>query len=177
MGIIEILKEQATISFTGRINILDNESGQFLGVILIRDGAIVNCHYEKSTGRRILYKLVHDDIISNYSFKYLVEPEIISDEQTGFDIQYSEFYKLITSYISNVSESSKLRPPDELKLMVNSSLFEEDKNLDAGEFELICAIIDHSKVKDIYRECYLYEHEITHALVSLRKKGLLKVIS
>jgi hypothetical protein len=45
------------------------------------------------------------------------------------------------------------------------------------EFEVLVTLTEWNSPNDIYRHCQLLDHEITLALVSLRKKGALKIIA
>ncbi len=72
-------------------------------------------------------------------------------------------------------EAKKLRPPNGLRLVLNDEFVIKGGEIGQEEFGVMKVITDFNKVEDIYVNCPLQEHQITLALVSLRKKGALKV--
>ena len=77
----------------------------------------------------------------------------------------------------NYLGSKKLRPPGALKLVLNPNFIVEGQDVAPNEFDVLSAISDYSRVEDIYNHCPLMEYEVTQALVSLRRKGALKVVA
>jgi len=62
INLLEVLKEQASFGFTGKINILLKENSQFIGVIYQEAGLIVGSSAKELRGRKALLKLIFDDV-------------------------------------------------------------------------------------------------------------------
>lgn len=176
MGITEIIKEQATFGFTGRINIQLLDNGQYAGVILQQDGKLIHAEYAGFTGKKALFKAVVDDLEGIQKLKYIVEPEIIADGSGSFELTWKEFKVMAEKMLTQFRETARLKPPAHLRLVVDGDFIITGKPIDGVEFEVLCTISDYSKVEDVYAKSPLHEFEITRALVSLRKKGALKVV-
>ena len=180
MALIKILKEQETFGFTGRINILDKKSGQFLGVIMQEEGVIVSARYHQEKGKKALYRLTIDDLQqeqeSSSTLKFVVEPEIIEDADRGFELTVAAYEKMAKQLFEKTETSKRLRPPGHLRVSLNSNFIVEGEDVDATEFDVMAVISDYSRVNEIYENSNLFEFEVTSALVSLRRKGAIKVL-
>lgn len=180
MALIKILKEQETFGFTGRINILDKSSGQFLGVIMQEEGVIVNARYRDGKGKKALFRLTIDDLKDDKSaqagLRFVVEPEVIEDADRSFELSVADYEVLARELYERSESSRKLRPSDDLRVALNSSFIVEGENVTWAEFDVMAVISDYPKIEDVYKHSQLYEFEVTSALVSLRKKGALKVL-
>jgi hypothetical protein len=177
MGLTEILKEQAVIGFTGRINALSADNRRYLGVILFSEGTIVSAEYKNAKGPRSLYKLFLDDFATSEPIHFVVEPEVVSFSQHLFSLSFEEFKKQAEDLIEKARKSHDLRPPMNIKLTVNGAFITDGASLTGEEFSVLCTISDYNNIKQIYDSSHLYEFEVTEALISLRKKGALKVVA
>ena len=176
MNLLEILKEQETFGFTGRVNILDKNSGQFLGVIFQEEGVIVSALYLEVRGKKALYKVIMDEMSKDSSLRYVIEPEVVEDADRSFNLNVKEFEEKCRDFYEKVESSKKLRPPDRLKIALDPDFISKGQEVDYNEFELMYTISDYARVRDIYENCDLFEFEITSSIVSLRKKGALRVV-
>lgn len=176
-GILPILDEQSTFGFTGRINVLLKENNQHIGVVWQKNGDLVHAEYHGIKGKRALFNLVFDDIDKRKDLKFIVEPELIPNEALNFHYTYSEFHKKMEMRFKQYKEFKKYRPPDNLNLYVNAKFMEDIHGYSIGpeEFDVLCLVIDYSKVLDIFKNSMLYDYQITRALVSLRRKNALIV--
>jgi hypothetical protein len=174
-GLLSLIEEQTTISFTGRINVLTKENNKYLGVIYLKEGNLVNAEYQGMKGKKALFNLIFDDLDSKTDVNYIVEPEIIDSKPTDFDINFENLYDMVKERYEKFVTVKKYRPPNHLHLAVNPTFISENINLkvNADEFDVMCAIINAGKVSEVYKMCPLFDYEITKALVSLRhKKGI-----
>ncbi len=73
--------------------------------------------------------------------------------------------------------SLKLRPPDHVKIVVDPNFVNEDLPVNSDEFTVLLTLTEWNSPFDIYQQCPLLDHEITYALVGLRKKQALKILS
>ncbi len=174
MSILKTLQEQASISFTGRINILDKQLGQFLGVIHLRDGFILNCEYSKRHGKRAILTAIIHDMDDYVSFKLVVEPEIV-EITNAIKLSVGQLNKLASLEYEKYNKLKKFKPPSDLRLVISMSLMSSDYRPNFLEFNLLKTISEYSQVDDIYNNSNLFEHEITEHLISLKKAGFIKV--
>ena len=176
MSLLGTIEEQTTFGFTGRINILNRNTGQFLGLVLIADGLIVDSKYGGLSGEKSLYVALFDDM-EHTPLKFIVEPEVVTEEQKEFGLSYEEFKATSQKNYQRHRESKSLKPPLHLKLILNGDFISKGDNVSEEEFKVMCTLTEYSRVSDIYSNCNLFDFEVTQALVSLRKKGAVKVIS
>ena len=151
-------------------------TNQFLGAILQKEGQLIHCTYNGDVGKKALFSVVHDSQRNNESFRFVVEPEIIDENIATFHLDNEVFYGEMKEFLSEIEETRKLRPPGHIRLLVNYEFIVKGDEVDPLEFDVLKCISDQSKVDDIYRESDHFEYMVTKALVSLRKKGAIKVI-
>ena len=175
MDLLKIISENYCFMFSGRINILSKVTKQYLGAIIQVEGKIVNAKYMNLVGKKALASILLE-LKGNKAFNFVSEPEVISSSDIQFEINENQFLKFKNDYFEQYEELNKLRPKEDLKLSIDSSKFNFSLGLSKIEFDTICCILDYSLVKDIYMHCDLLDFEITTALISLRKKGMLKVV-
>mgnify|MGYP006298373833 CR=1 FL=1 len=177
MGILNVLEEQETFGFTGRINILDKATGQFLGVLLQEEGTLINAVYRDVRGKKALFRVVLEDLKTEPSVRFVVEPEVVEEADRRFELSLHEFKKEARSLFEEAEKTRHLRPPDDLSLVIRSEFIVKGPDVTAEEFEILNALTEYHRVRDLYKNSNLFDFEITNALVSLRKKGALKVVS
>lgn len=174
-NLIEVLKEQSSFGFTGKVNMLSRDNGQFLGVIYQQDGLIVGAQIKELKGKKALFNMIFADVDSNEDFRFIVEPELISTDHVQMKIPFDdlkgEAQKLYSQYLT----AKKLRPAPTLKLVIDPEIIVSKEEISAEEFDVLSVITEYCKVSDIYKYCKLMDFEITNALVSLRKKKAIKV--
>ena len=116
------------------------------------------------------------ELKSRKVFSFVSEPDLVLSSDHVFEMSESQFLKFKNDYFEQFDELSKLRPNDNLKLVVDNHNFSFSSTLNKSEFDVLCSIVEYSVVKDIYENCDLLDFDITTALISLRKKGVLKVL-
>lgn len=174
-NLIEVLKEQASFGFTGKINILSRDNGQFLGVIYQSEGIIVGAQIKELKGKKALLKMIFDDVESNENFKFIVEPEVLSTEIMTVRISFEEIKLEAQGHFQQYVSAKKLRPAPHLKLVIDPEIIVSSHDITSQEFDVLTVISEWCNVSDIYKYSKLMDFEITHALVSLRKKRAIKV--
>lgn len=175
MSLLEILKDQASFGFTGKINVLVKSTGQFLGVIYQSEGDIVSAQAGNVTGRKALFKMVLLDVDSDDYLKFIVEPEILKDENFQIKISFEELKSESQKKFHSYLEAKKLKPPANLKLVIDPEIVVNNTQVSAEEFDVLALLSEWCLVSDIYKYSKLLEFEVTNALVSLRKKKAIKV--
>jgi hypothetical protein len=83
----------------------------------------------------------------------------------------------MSDVIKQYRDSLKFRPPENVKIIIDHEFIEDILPVTAQEFEVLETLTEWSSPFDIYQHCQLLDHEITWALVSLRKKTALKIIA
>ncbi len=176
MSVLETIEEQSSFGFTGRINVLKATDGQFLGVIFLKDGDVVSSQFARKTGLTALISLLIADLESLVDYRLVVEPEIVNESDVEFGLKVSDIKARSSKLYQEHLEAKKLRPPNELRLMINPSYINDGEKPDSTEFAILKTLVEYSKVEDVYKHTDLFEFEITKGLVGLRKKSAIKVV-
>lgn len=176
MSLIKSISDQVHLGFTGRINILTKNTGKYLGRIILREGVIVFSQFKETMGKPSLYHCLIEDLEEN-DFKFAVEPEVVDDSEVIFNLEFQEFVDIGQKIFQAYKSSKRYRPPGHLKLILDTEFVAKGQSVSYIEFELMCTISDYNRVSDIFNESKLLEYQINNALVSLRQKGALKVVS
>lgn len=175
MAFIKTVADQATLSFTGRINVLEKGTGKFLGKVSLIEGDIVYCSYKGHVGKSSLFNIVIDDQETD-QLSFIAEPEIVTLSEAIFQITYENFVKEGSFVYQTYKDSIKLRPPGHIRLLINPDFVARGPNISFWEYEILTVISDFNKVSDIFSESPLLEYQTVNALVNLRKKKALKVL-
>lgn len=175
MDLIKILSENYSFHFSGRVNVLAKVSKQYLGAIVQYEGRIVNARYLNLSGKKALASIIME-VKGNKVFSFVSEPEVIQPTDHVFDMSEGQFLKFKNDYFEQYDELNKLRPSNNLRLSINNDNFNFMASLSKSEFDVLCGIIDYSVVKEVYQRSELLDFDITTALISLRKKGILRVL-
>lgn len=173
MGVIE---EQLAVEFTGKVNVLSAQTRQFLGHILFRNGEVIQVKFQGHKGIKAFYQLIIQEYTLQ-SFSYVVEPEIVEEKERQIHYPFSVIKNKMSGVLKQYRESIKLKPPGNVKIIVEAEFIRSKLPLTHVEFEVLETLTEWNKADDVYQHCQLMDHEITLALVSLRKKGALKIVS
>mgnify|MGYP004145758629 CR=1 FL=1 len=146
-----------------------------MGAIIQAEGKIVNAKYQTLSGKKALASILME-IKSKKNLCFVSEPEVVLSGDYVFEMTESQFLKFKNDYFEQYEELNKLRPDNKLKLHVDFNDFYSNLRLSKIEFDVLCDIIDFPVVEDIYLNCDLLDFDITTALISLRKKGVIKVL-
>lgn len=174
-SLLKTLDEQVQVGFTGKVNVLDSFTKQLYGSIGIYEGEIVHCVFQGVVGLKAFYNIVIEEY-ENDKFNYIVEPELIDQTKKNIYYSFGHLKNKVSEVFQNYEKSKALRPPENIKLVINSSFVSAGDEVTAQEYDLLGTISDFSKVEEIYKNSSLLDYEITNALVSLRKKQAIKVI-
>lgn len=173
---METIEEQIAVRFTGKVNVLSTYNRQYLGHLLFKDGEIIQAIFQTHKGLKAFYQL----IIQEYSlqnFQYVVEPEVVEENERQIHYPFAVIRNKLADILKLYRESLKLRPPDSVKVLIDASFMDDTLAVTPHEFEVLDTLTEWNAPNDIYQHCQLLDHEITMALVSLRKKGALKIIA
>ncbi len=174
-SLMEVLKEQSSFGFTGKVNLLLSSNGQFYGVAYLHEGFIVGATCAQLTGHKALYKMIFEDLESQSQFKFIVEPELVAQGHISikvtFDEVKAEAQKIYQKYVS----AKKLKPAMNLRLVIDPEVIVSRDEITPDEFDILSILAEWCVVADVYKYSKLMEFEVTNALVSLRKKRAIKV--
>lgn len=176
-ALLSVLDEQSSMGFTGKVNILQAQNSQSYAVILMLEGKVINCLSATRSGEKALLDMVFEDVSNSKKFKIVVEPELVTAAEGQLDLSVDALKKKARHLYENYLNAKKLRPKQELKLILNPDFIIAGEDIGPDEFDVLSTISDYSRVRDIYDHCPLMEYEVTRALVSLRRKGALKVMA
>ncbi len=176
MAFFDIIEEQISIAFTGRVNVLSRETHRYLGVIYLDSGAIVGANFNELLGKRALYQIIYDANNNEDDFTFVVEPEVIDSGLFSFSLGFKELQIEWLEFKRQYDNSKKFIPPKDLRLLVKDSFIESGDPVTLNEFKVLTLITQTSDVVELYSKASLHEYEVTAALVSLRKKGALTVL-
>lgn len=172
--LFHLLDEQASVGFTGRVNILHSDTKGIFGSISMLEGDVVAASFKGLNGLKAYYSLIAD-VANSQMLQFIVEPEIFSGAR---EISYPyNVLKLKAGEVMALTlKNQKLRPQDSIKLLIDPNFITSGDMVSGDEYSLLTTISDYNLVKDIYKNSELLDYQITNALVSLRQKKALKVI-
>lgn len=174
--VMNVVEEQMAVRFTGKVNVLSTFNRQFLGHILFKDGDIIQVTFDGKKGIKSFYHLIIQEL-SLKSFDYVVEPELVEEKERQIHYPFSVIKNKLGEVLKLYRESLKLRPPENVKILIDAEFIEDTLPVTPEEFEVLKTLSDYNNASEIYEHCELLEHEITLALVGLRKKGALKILA
>jgi hypothetical protein len=172
---LNTLEDQIAVGFTGRINILDRSTKQYLGQVLLLEGSILHLEFQKLKGEKAFYTIYLKEY-ENATFSYVVEPELVDGVERSVHFPYSNLKQRLQKIVEDYEVGKQQKPPGNLKVLINPEFIKTGEPVTNQEFELLATISDYNMISDIYKNVDLLDYEVTMALVSLRKKGALKVI-
>jgi hypothetical protein len=174
-SLFNVVEEQINVGFTGKVNVLDDNTKQIYGYVVLHEGEVLKAMFKQVTGLKGLYNLLIEEQ-EHQNLDYVVEPELVQKESREIHFPFSIIKKRAEEVLAKYAEGKSNRPPNSLKLTVNPDFINVGEDVTGEEYDLLCTISDFNRVEDIYKNCPLLDYEITNALVSLRKKKALKVI-
>jgi hypothetical protein len=174
--IVNIIEEQIILGLTGKINVLDAKTKQFLGSIYLIEGRLANVKYLEIEGQKAFFNLCMSDDEKKLNLEFIVEPELIDSREKKIDRPFSILKRKLYEIAEKHKETVKNKPPGSLKLLIQPEFLLSREDVNSIEFRLLCTMSDYNLVSDIYKKSPLLDFEITNALVSLRKKNAIKVI-
>lgn len=174
--VLNVIDEQRAVQFTGKVNILASFNRQFLGHILFKDGEMIQVTFNGLKGLKAFYNLMIQEY-SLQSFDLVVEPELVDDKERQIHYPFAVIRNKLTDVIRSHKEALKLRPPENIKIIVDAEFVDDSLPVSSQEYEVLSTLTEWNTPADLYQHCPLLDHEITLSLVSLRKKGALKILA
>lgn len=175
LRILEVMEEQHSVGFTGRVNVLSKFNRQYMGHLLFKDGEVIQTILTPQKGLKALSQV----LIQEYnlkSFNYVVEPEIVEESEKQIHYPFANLKYKLADVLKQYRESLKLRPPDSVRILIQADFVSSAYTVTPQEFQVLEVLTEYNHAHDVYQHCDLLDHEITLALVSLRMKKALKVL-
>jgi hypothetical protein len=176
LKIIPVLEEQVAANFTGKINILATFNHQYLGHILFKNGELLQVFFQGQQGLKAFYQIIIREF-SLPSFDYVVEPEIVEEKERQIHYPFAVLKNKMADILKMHRESLKLRPPENVRILLDADFLDDTLPVSSEEFEVMKTLTEWNTPLDVYQHCSLLDYEVTQALVSLRKKGALKILA
>jgi hypothetical protein len=176
LKVFSALEEQSAVRFTGRINVLSSFNHQYLGHALFLQGNLVSMDFQGNRGLKALYQLCLQEHALQ-SFNYVVEPEVVETTERQFSHGIPDLRRMLERAMEDYQSTLKLRPPESVRILVDPDFLEDSLPVTRQEFTVLTTLTQWNKAYDIYQHCPLLDHEITLALVNLRKKSALKIVA
>jgi hypothetical protein len=176
LKVFSALEEQASVRFTGKINVLSSFNHQYLGQICFKDGELLTVEFQGLRALKALFQVcVQEQALQ--SFNYVVEPELVESEHREFQRPLGLIRRELEQALADYQLTLKLRPPESVRIQVDPGFLEDSLPVTRPEYTVLCTLTQWNTAHDIYQHCPLLDHEITLALVNLRKKSALKIIA
>lgn len=174
--VLSIFEEQVAVGFTGKLNVLSTFNHQFLGHVLFQNGQVVQAKLDDYTGMKALYHLLLQEAALQ-SHQYVIEPEVVEEREDFFQTPFPILKSQLIEWVKLHHETLKHRPPENVKILIDADFLEDTLPVTPSEFEVLASLTEWNRPYDIYQHCSLLDHEITTALVSLRKKSALRIVA
>lgn len=176
LKLLSVIEEQIAVQFTGRVNALAKFNRQYLGHLLFKDGEIIQASFQHLRGLKAFYQIVIQEF-SLQAFEYVVEPEVVEDKERQIHYPYAVLRNRVAEVVKQHRDSIKFRPPENVRIIASADFLEQNSPVTPQEFSVLEVLTEFNSPFDIYQHCDLLDHEITWALVGLRKKGGLKIVA
>lgn len=174
--LFSVIEEQASVGFTGKLNVLSSFNHQYLGHVLFLDGRLHSATFAPYSGLKALYHICLQEA-SLQSLQFIIEPEVVNPEEASAFPSLKELEKILREGIKEHFRTVKYRPPENVLIQVSPNFVSKGDEVTPNEFELLCTLAEWSSPFDVYQHCPLLDHEITAALVHLRQKSALKILA
>lgn len=176
LKIITTIEEQVAVQFTGKVNVLSKFNRQYLGHLLFKNGEILQVVFQTHRGLKAFYQLIIQEY-SLQSFNYVVEPEVVEEKERQIHYPYAVIRNKMADVIKQYRDSLRFRPPENVKILIDAEFLDDNLPVSPQEYSVLETLTEWNTPYDIYQHCALLDHEITMALVSLRKKNALKILA
>lgn len=176
LKLLNVIEEQIAVQFTGKVNVLAKFNRQYLGHILFKDGEIIQVLYQHLKGLKAFYQLFIQEF-SLQSHEYIVEPEVVEDKERQIHYPFAVIKNRLSDVLKQHRDSIKYRPPENVRIITVADFLSDTVPITSQEYSVLATLTEWNSPFDIYQHCDLLNHEITWALVGLRKKGGLKIVA
>lgn len=167
----EIIENQITVEFTGKLQLLDSIDFSSLGYISFKNGRIIDAKFENKTGERaFISAMIHES-----RCKMILEAEF-SDQKQTINLSYRQLIENFEDAFINHKYYEYFTVPSHVELRVNPEFLKRGADLSHAEYGVLLALAKAGH-ESLSRDLNLLDYEITKTLISLRKKNALKTVA
>ena len=167
----EIIEEQITVEFTGKIQLLHHLDYSSLGYISFKDGRILDAKFENKTGdKAFISAMIHEK-----RCKMIIEAEFGEQKKT-ITKNYRQLIEAFEEALINHKYYEHFSVPAGIKLKVNPGFIQRGSSLTHSEYAVLLGLAK-TGYENLFRDLNMLDYEITKNLISLRKKGALKTVA
>lgn len=142
--------------------------------MILKDGQCVYAQYDGAAGIDSLLLAVADDLYYG-RYTFVSEPESIDSSDCLFKKGIESLKSDCRHFYEDYLYSKKFAPPDYLRVCVDVASAKNAKNITRQEFHILTVVSEFNKISDIIKNSKINETKAVMALVSLRKKKLIRV--
>lgn len=175
--IMNMLKEHAAFSYTGRFNIVGNSNKQHHGALLMKDGLIVKGIFGDKRGWSAIKAFLLQSLLTQVEYNLISEPESIDYDFDSFTINISSLERSLKEIFYLYKQFQPKLPKTSLRILPSPQALKNEHRLSLAEFQILSVLVDYSLVGELIKNCPLTEVEVLIGLCQLREKGLIKVMA
>lgn len=166
-------------SFSGKLNILSSDNGQFMASIFLTQGSVVGGHYRNLSGSDAVILACYHGMPGQDGgwgeIKFMPEPEIISSAHQQVKWDYNALQVELHRYILQWTKLKQAMPKDQLFLLAQmpspSSLITHE------QFKLLSLLTQVNLVHEVFLRSPFLPTQTLEVLISMRKLGWIRVAS
>ena len=173
----KVIIRQIETGFTGKINLLKKSNDEIIGHFFIEDQKVTQFHFLSKKGFTALHDFIYF-LAKGLEPKFIIEPEVVSAGKENIYLpSYQDFLEEILSISHKIADLMSFIPPSRTLVKIGKNIFSDRGSLTMVEFMVAILVIKFREIGKIILESDYSEIETLDALISLRRKGCLKVIS
>ena len=174
------IKRQINSGFIGKINILRAKNNEILGQVYIEDGTIQDFVFIKQKEKRAIEDFVYL-LSKGLSVTFITEPEVRIDDKKDLNNplyeKHQNFFEDLLVLQKRIEALKSLTPPMKTIIKLRKTSFKASCDLNFLEFMVAILVVKFREISKIVIESKYSELETLEALISLRRKGCINVIS
>lgn len=178
MELTTLLKNTIDQGFSGKINLLRSDSGQYHGAIYLAQGVIVGGQYRQLQGADAVILMCYHSLSGPEApwgeAKFVAEPEVLSPALQVIQWNFNELQVALHRYIAEWEEAKKLMPDPSLHLLAHFP--SASHSIDHDLFQILSVLTVHHQVAQVFYHSPFLPPKTLDGLVRLRKMGLLRVV-
>lgn len=161
---INFLKSQASLDFTGRITIINKEKS----FVFMQKGEIIQAYYGRIEGEKALFRIICE---SNESTSISSEYENIAPVKIRIRKQFDELIGKIEKEINEYNSIIEFFPKKMPELKPNPDFIKQTSRLTESQFKTLYSVIKYKYFADILDFTPQDDIDILKNLISLKKNS------
>ncbi len=174
LALLEKLNQHSLGEFTGRTNILLEDSKQLLGGIYFHRGQCWHAYFDDQVGIRALQKVIYS-YFHGARLCFVDEPESLTKVAWSIHATAEELQSELLQYFQVVEFSSSRKPPLNIQLSLTSKVFDQSCHLSCDEYQILLLLVRGDDIKKMWGDWSKEWFWIAPRLVQLRQKNAITV--